>query len=202
MIFQRKYGTITNADTNIIYPMIKRAVVDFTITGEWTPAAGDVRISKDGGVTWANIGTLPTAVNPGANGGAYLWKFVFAAAELQGKQINVMISDATTKAVEDSYFVIETFGHASAMYPRDISVDNTTAEINAIADGLLDRDMGAGTDTNARTPRNALRRLRNKEYIDVDGKLKITKENDTTLAWEAVIVTSPSTEGITSVDPT
>jgi hypothetical protein len=203
MIFQLKYGAATVAATHIHYPLVKRAAVDFAASGDWTPQAGDVRVSKDGGVTWANIGTLPTAVNPTANGPAQLWRFVFTGTELQGKRVLVMISDATSgKAVEDSFFIIETFGDANAMYPRDIGTDNTTAELNSIADAFLDRDMGAGADTNARTPRNALRRLRNREYIDVDGKLKITKENDTTLAWQADLVTNAAGEPIISVDPT
>ena len=76
MIFQRKYGVaLASGDNYIVIPLVKRAVVDFSATADWTPAAGDVRVSKDGGATWANVGTLPVAVaNPGANGGAYLWR--------------------------------------------------------------------------------------------------------------------------------
>lgn len=120
MVFLRKYGTGTGAD--IIIPMIKRGVVDFAVTGDWTPASGDVKVSIDGGAT-ANIGTLPV-IN-----GTYGWKFVFADAELQGKSIRVTIVDSATKAVEDQMFLIETYGHASAMYQADMSAANLPANL-------------------------------------------------------------------------
>jgi hypothetical protein len=97
--------------------MIKRGVVDFAVSADWTPAAGDVKVSKDGGAA-ANIGTLPTAVAMG--NGAY-WKFVFSDAELSCKRLIVTVADSATKAVEDQAFIVETYGNASAMYPVDLS---------------------------------------------------------------------------------
>ncbi len=118
--FLRKYGTGTGAD--VIIPMIKRDLVDFAATGDWTPASGDVKISKDGAAE-ANIGTLPV-IN-----GAYGWKFVFADSELQAKSIRVTIVDSATKVVEDQCFIIETYGHASAMYQADLSAANLPANM-------------------------------------------------------------------------
>lgn len=112
MAFLRKYGTGTGAD--VIVPMIKRGVVDFAATADWTPASGDVKVSKDGG-SEANIGTLP--VINGTTG----WKFVFSDAELQCKSLTVRVVDSATKAVEDQFFIVETYGNASAMYPVDLS---------------------------------------------------------------------------------
>lgn len=111
-MFLRKYGTGSGSD--VIIPMIKRGVVDFAVTADWTPASGDVKVSKDGG-TEANIGTLP--VINGTTG----WKFVFSDAELQCKSLTVRVVDSATKAVEDQFFIVETFGHASAMFPVDLS---------------------------------------------------------------------------------
>ena len=54
--FQRKYATATTID----FPMLKRSVADLAVSADWTPAAGDVKISKDEGVD-ANITTLPSA---------------------------------------------------------------------------------------------------------------------------------------------
>lgn len=114
-MFLRRYGTGTGADVDV--PMIKRGVVDFAVSADWTPAAGDVKVSKDGGAA-ANIGTLPTAVAMG--NGAY-WKFVFSDAELSCKRLIVTVADSATKAVEDQAFIVETYGNASAMYPVDLS---------------------------------------------------------------------------------
>src|SRR5689334_16038340 len=98
--FLRKYGTGTGAD--IWVPIIKRAVVDGAVGADWSPAAGDVKVSIDGAAV-ANIGTLPVAL---AAGNTAWWKFVFTNAELQGKVILISISDSATKAVEDQYFII------------------------------------------------------------------------------------------------
>lgn len=117
--FLRKYGTGTGSDLWI--PLVKRAVVDFAVGADWTPAAGDVKITKDGGAA-ANIATLPMVL---AMGNGALWKFVFADAELQAKNVVVTVADSATKAVEDQAFIIETYGHASAMFPG-LDLTNTT----------------------------------------------------------------------------
>jgi hypothetical protein len=114
-VYLRKYATGTGADIDM--PMVKRGVVDYAVGADWTPAAGDVKVSIDGGAA-ANIGTLPTAV---AMGNTAYWKFVFSNAELTGKRITVTVADSATKAVEDQMFTIETYGNVSAMYPPDFS---------------------------------------------------------------------------------
>lgn len=78
----------------------------------------------------------------------------------------------------------------------------TAAERNATADALLNRDMSLGTDSGSsilRTPRQALRALRNKTFI-AGSALTVTKEDDTTASWTATVTTSPS-DPISSVDP-
>lgn len=146
--FQRKYGAATAAATHVGIPIVKRAAADYAIGADWTPAAGDVRVSKDGGA-WANITTLPTAESAGGNGASAIWIFQFSAAELQCKSLRVMIADAATKAIEDQFFVIETFGHPSAMYPSDPSADNTEAErkFTRAALALIDGTVGTGTNS-------------------------------------------------------
>ena len=71
----------------------------------------------------------------------------------------------------------------------------------AIADALLNRDMSAVSDTNARTPLNALRILRNK-YSVAGTTLTVTKEDDSTSAWTSVVTTDAAAEPITGSDPT
>ena len=83
--------------------------------------------------------------------------------------------------------------------------DATLAAIAALptatqnADALLNRDMSAVTVTNARSPINALRWLRNK-WSNAGGTLTVYKEDDTTTAWTATTTTAAS-DPVDSVDP-
>lgn len=140
--YPRKYGTGTGADIYINIP--KAGSANHAVSADWTPAAGDVKISKDGGAA-ANIGTLPTAI---AMGNSTIWKFVFTDAELQAKFISVTVSDSATKAVDDTGFSIETYGNASGLHPFDLAsatVTPATGSITAsvIASGAIDRDAFA-----------------------------------------------------------
>ena len=72
-----------------------------------------------------------------------------------------------------------------------------------IADELLDRDMGLGTDSGTetvRTVRQALRMLRNRWYID-SGVLYVYAEDDATLSWTGQPSTDANAEPITGVNP-
>jgi hypothetical protein len=199
MIFQRKYGTTTTSDFYCVVPVIKRGVVDFTITGEWSPAAGDVRVSKDGGANWSAINTLPTMIATGNNAGTYLARCEFLNTELQCKQLLVSIGDAATKAIEDTYFIVETYGHASAMYPRDISTDNSAAEIAAIAAGIFKFDLSTITGEARRSLLNAVRKIMNK-WSASGGVLTIYKEDDSTSAFTEAL-TSAAGNPVTGSDP-
>ena len=68
------------------------------------------------------------------------------------------------------------------------------------ADALLNRDMSAVTDSNARTPLNAFRFLRNKYSIS-GTTLTVTKEDDATSAWTAVLTTSAGADPVVGSDP-
>jgi hypothetical protein len=116
--FTRRYATDLAAGTYIALPIVKRGVVDFAVGADWTPVAGDVKITKDNG-TAGNITTLPTAI---AAGNTAFWYFSLTAAELTCKQVMVTVADAATKAIEDTAFIVETFGDSSAMYPGDLSL--------------------------------------------------------------------------------
>jgi hypothetical protein len=73
----------------------------------------------------------------------------------------------------------------------------------AIADALLDRDMSAGTDSGTatiRTVRQALRFLRNKWSLS-GTTLTVTKENDSTTSWTAVVTNDAAAEPIIGNDP-
>ncbi len=142
MFLWAKYGT----QTVFRFPMVKRGVVDFAASADWTPATGDTKISKDGG----NVAN--TTNNPGAVGGtgSIIWTLTVTATELQCAEANVQIVDSATKVVEDQFITIYTYGHASAKMQCDFSdlvrlgltaLPNAAAEA---AGGLFTRGTGAG----------------------------------------------------------
>ncbi len=142
MILLRKYNTATH----IYVPIIKRAVVDFAIGADWTPVAGDVKISKDGAAA-ANVTNLPTAITMGNTA---VWDFSLTATELAAAKIIIMVADAATKAVEDQTILIDTYGNASAEHAIDLD-DPVRAGLTALpnanaeaAGGLYTRGGGAG----------------------------------------------------------
>lgn len=121
MVIWRKYNTATASGTHIRVPIPKAGSTDFATGSDWTPASGDVKLSKDGG-SQANIGTLPTFSN-----GA--WEFQLTGTELSCKQLEIMVVDSATKAIVDQCILIETFGNASAMYQADLSAANLAANV-------------------------------------------------------------------------
>jgi len=68
------------------------------------------------------------------------------------------------------------------------------------ADALLNRDMSAVSDTNGRSPLNALRFLRNKWSV-AGTTLTVTKEDDTTSAWTATLTADASANPVVVSDP-
>ena len=79
----------------------------------------------------------------------------------------------------------------------------TAAERIAIADALLDRDMGAGSDSGTnivRTVRQALRSNRNRVAI-AGGTMTVYKEDDATASWSAAVTTTAGNP-VTEIDPT
>ena len=68
------------------------------------------------------------------------------------------------------------------------------------ADALLNRDMSAVSDTNARSPLNALRFLRNKWDVAA-GTLTVKKEDDTTTAWTGAVTSDAAAEPIIGSNP-
>ena len=74
---------------------------------------------------------------------------------------------------------------------------------NEIADAILDRDMSTGADsgsTTVRTPRQALRFLRNKWDISA-GTLTVRKEDDSTASWTSSVSTDAAAEPVIGNDP-
>ncbi len=90
-----------------------------------------------------------------------------------------------------------------AMAANTLTAAALAADAGAeIADAVLDRNMATGTDSGSptvRTPRQALRALRNKAGI-AGGTLTVTKEDDTTTSWTAAVTTAAG-DPISEIDP-
>ena len=113
MFLLAKYGV----QTSFRFAVIKSASSDLAASGDWTPATGDTKISKDGGNV-ANTSNNPSAVG---GTGSVLWSITLTAAELQAGEVVIQIVDSATKAIEDQTLVIYTYGHASAKIQADLS---------------------------------------------------------------------------------
>lgn len=113
MFYLAKYGT----QTTFGFPMVKRAVVDLAATADWTPATGDTKVSKDFG-NFANSTNNPAAVG---GTGSVGWSIVLTGTELTAAEVQVQIVDSATKAVEDQFITIYTYGNASAKIKADLS---------------------------------------------------------------------------------
>lgn len=86
---------------------------------------------------------------------------------------------------------------------------NVAAELNNIADAILDRNMASGADsgtdsTSVRTLRQGVRILRNKVTVTATsttgGNIVVTKEDDATTSWTGAI-TYAANDPITTVNP-
>jgi len=176
MFLLAKYGV----ETVFRFPIIKRAVADFAATADWTPATGDTKVSKDGG-NFAN-----TTNNPAATGGtgSVGWTLTLTATELTAAEIDVQIVDSATKAVEDQWLTVYTYGNASAKIPMDLSdlvhlgitaLPNAAAEA---AGGLITRGTGAGQVNQ-----------------DAAGRMDVN-----VAAWKTGVVATPNSTGVPKVD--
>ncbi len=142
----RKYGVATH----LYKPIIKRSAVDFAVSADWTPAAGDVKISKDGGAA-ASVTNLPTAITMGNTA---MWDYSLTATEMQAAQIKMTVADAATKAVEDQFFEIETYGHASAQHVWDLSSATPTVNATQFAGQTITAAAGVTLPTSVASPTN------------------------------------------------
>lgn len=106
----------------------------------------------------------------------------------------VTVSDKTGFSLTSAYDAAKTAAQAGN------AMTLTSGERTSIADALLNRDMSAVSDTNSRSPLNALRFLRNKWSIP-GGVLTVTKEDDTTTAWTGAVTTDASAVPIIALDP-
>lgn len=211
-------GALTNLDAAVssrLAPTVAARTLDVSATGE-------------AGVDWANVGSPATAVNLSATNISTSQQVadVLNGVNVVSMQNNVITDSvpsaafytAVTAALWDaatiSYSADGSFGErVSLIYSQELLIkaktDNLPAAPAAVgdiptalqnADALLNRNMSLVSDTNARTPLNALRVLRNKVSL-AGTALTVTKEDDTTSAWTAVTTAAPGADPISAIDP-
>ena len=94
------------------FRMIVRGTTDYAGASDWTPVAGDVKISIDGAAP-VNTTNLPTAVGKS-------WSLSVTTGETTGGILMFDIIDQGTKVVEDQGLDLFTFGAAAAYCARDL----------------------------------------------------------------------------------
>jgi len=99
------------------------------------------------------------------------------------------------------YFAqVEHSGASPILQTREFQFGDEQGDgLNAVADATLRRDLSAVVGVNYRSLLNALRFLRNKWTIS-GSTLTVYKEDDTTIAWTAILSSSPS-DPVTGSDP-
>lgn len=189
-------------EANIIMGTFKRntAVTGFTVVllsatdgsviTSGTPA---VYVTKDGGTQAAIAGS---ATHEG-NG---QWSFNLTANEMDADVVGLLVTVTGGIAVNhtlrtDTSLISEVHEDTGT---TGVVISNATAL--QIADALLNRDMSAVADTNARTPLNALRFMRNR-YSVAGTTLTVTKEDDTTTAWTSTLTVDANADPVTGSDP-
>jgi len=96
-------------------------------TTDWTPAAGEVKVSKDGG-TPANVGTLPTYVASG-----YVMTWALSASEMQADE--VIVASVSRAKIADQVFRIITLpdGALRSRLAQASTTANIVLDASAVA---------------------------------------------------------------------
>ena len=111
----RKYGVEFTIDFELY------EVDGVSLRTDWTPAAADCEVQKDGG---DYVQCTNTAA---AEDGTY--SITITATEAEAARIVIKVVDAATKVFLDKVIVIETYGNASAQHAFDL--DTSTVDLSA-----------------------------------------------------------------------
>ncbi len=166
------------------------AVWDEILSGHVISGSAGEALAASGGAGDPWITALPGSYTAG-QAGYIVGTFIDAAVStrLASAGYTAPLSAAGTRTA---------LGLASANLDTQLDALPTATEN---ADALLNRDMSAVSDTNARSPLNALRFIRNKWSI-AGTTLTVTKEDDATSAWTATVTAAPGADPISGNDPT
>lgn len=121
-MFTRKYNAVGIIDGIVL---IVAGGTDYKVAP--TLAAGDAKISKDGGA-FANLATLP-AVTP-AGGSAV--RISLSATELSCARAVIQFVDVAGAEWEDQEIIVETFGNASAQLAVNLDLTEILCDLQKI----------------------------------------------------------------------
>jgi spore maturation protein SpmB len=172
-------------------PIVKAGSTDYALTGDWTPAAGDVKVIKDGGAA-ANITTLPTFISSTAT---LTWSL--SATECEATEIVIQTIDSATKAVQDQFFRLQTT-KASALQvgvPQAVqSAGDTAITLDATAAAQTDFYKGCVVAITSGSGANQARII-----TAYNGSTKVATIDR---AWDvALVITAGPTRSIFAVFP-
>ncbi len=200
---------LTAASRNLVAVDSSDSVWDEDATGHQTGGTFGQAIGDPG----ANAETIYEAVVTDATGTNVAADIIAVKAEtvLIVADTNELQSDnvpgliAALNDIDGSEVTVHSGGIASTAFAAGaIDAASLAADAGAeLADAHLDRNMATGTDSGTsaiRTPRDALRALRNR--VDLSGNtLTVFDEDDVTAAWTASLTTSGDSNFPTAMDP-
>ena len=171
-------------------PIVKAGSTDYALTGDWTPAAGDVKVIKDGGAA-ANITTLPTFISSTAT---LTWSL--SATECEATEIVIQTIDSATKAVQDQFFRLQTT-KASALQvgvPQAVqSAGDTAITLDATAAAQTDFYKGCVVAITSGSGANQARII-----TAYNGSTKVATIDR---AWDVALVITGGSRSIFAVFP-
>lgn len=122
-------------------PLIKVGSNNFAASGDYTYSAGDIKLIKDGGAA-ANPTNSPSSATVG---NTTRWTLALTSTEMQAGLLEIWISDATTKAIEDTVLLIQTYGAGVGdidLYAwADAKLRRGVSNVEAVADADSEADM-------------------------------------------------------------
>ena len=179
----------------------------------------NVRVVASGANGYAAQTNVDLVITTGTVGGTSVVGYVVGSFSIENRSTQLLATAAalaTVDTVVDAILVdtaeIGAAGAGLTALATQASVNDlpTNAELATAldplptatenADALLNRDMSAVSDTNARSPLNALRFLRNKWDIAAT-TLTVKKEDDSTTAWTATVTAAPGADPVSGSDP-
>lgn len=197
-------GTFSTASANSVVRQITTNV---------SAAGGAPSVAQITTGVWAAFGTGIVQLNTGTHTGAVIPTVNIVQTSADGRMANL---DATVSSRASAVQVGTTTSYPDLSQGEDAILTAlgfvavvgspmtlTTGERTAVADRFLDRDMSVGVDSGSptvRTPRQALRFLRNKWTL-ATGTLTVYREDDSTPTWTAVIASTSSADAIVGSDP-
>lgn len=216
MYFLDLTATEMNADTVAIIVKTSSVGAKTTPIVMYPEEAGDVRVDV---VQWS--GSAVSALVSGridASVGAYQTGLTPLQPTVAGRTLDVTVTGeagldfdntAGTLAKGTDITGFNDLDAAGVRTAVGLAAANLDTQLDAIptsvenADALLNRDMSTGTDSGSstvRTPRQALRFLRNKWSIS-GGSLTVTKEDDSTTSWSGSVTENGAQNAVSSIDP-